>query len=648
MRPGHFYADRDADLEWDHRPEEEISWEIYKGRLLDHAQTRKRRVFEAWNVFLLGPDGRSAESILSLKLDFDAGQIHVLRAVHCYVWEGYDAGGNVYLSRETTKWVRELLGTVDLKRFNSLDELRDELICRLFDAVVGTCRLPLTSMEAPLPVFSFGQLAYFYRSELPQGSRVMRGYEELISAGLNTGLAWREKIKLLETVLRAVNREELGPAADLFVARCKKVNKHDLDILTLFRGMFDEVSLTPYADFVEKVLIFLDLLVLKGHITAEAWIDFLGYLLRHIGRHLTAYDLVTFHHQGANYPDALLLDAVLKTYFKAIEEQPVLFVEDESEATFARSRKRIRRRALRQAWMLRRRYEGHPVPDVPISPGENNRVMPPPHIRVPEEQILNTSQRNKRLFADDPLHRYLGNHGKVILKQCLVDLHHPAELQELGMALFLDRPLGVFKTPGEPDQTLLFSYEAFSRTIAEGRLGLLAEDWALITNPEEFDELRNQLRNLAIGGIPLEPMGGASRPGAVSISDALKVADDFVFLRTTKKSVSDFLGLYQFETLAPRIALDYLTPNQPLLILRSMAKSSDSEGILVIYDAQKRKRLELRVDPSRGYETRAGVGYPAAGLRVLNAWKEDGTPEKLDWSEMETVVRIGSPPAKSH
>ena len=32
-------------------------------------------------------------------------------------------------------------------------------------AVVGTSRLPLTSVEAPLPAFTFGQLAYFYRSD---------------------------------------------------------------------------------------------------------------------------------------------------------------------------------------------------------------------------------------------------------------------------------------------------------------------------------------------------------------------------------------------------------------------------------------------------------------------------------------------------
>jgi hypothetical protein len=637
IRPGHFFVGPSVDLEWIHLPKQEVSWELHRGRLLDPAQTRKRQVFEAWNVFLTDAGSRSAEPILSVKLDFEAKQLHVLRAVHCFVWEGYDAGDNVYLSRETTKWVREWMGTVELSSFHSAEELRDELVCQIFDAVVGAGRLALISMEVPLPAFSLGQLAYFYRSGLPPDSEVMRGFSELIGGALDPDLAWREKVKLLETVLRTANKQELEPAADLFVTRWRQIDK-EANILTLLRGLFEEVSLTPYTDFVEKVLVFLDMLAQKGHITTEARVDFLSYLLRHISRHLTAYDLVTFHHRGANYPDALLLDAALKAYLQAIEDWTELFADVDSETTSVQNRKRIRRRALRQAWLLRRRYEGHPVPDVPTSPGENSRVLPPPHVRVPEEQIFDPSKRTKKLFAGDPLSPYLKEHDKEILRQSIADLRHPEELQEMGMALFLDRPLGVFKNPGEPDQTLLFSYEAFSRSVAERRLRLLAEDLELITNSRELAELRDLLEKLAIEGIPLEPSGGAPRPGAVSVADALKVADDFVFLRTTKKSLRDFLGLYRFEALAQKIALEYLTPNRPVLIRRSLAKSDD--GALVIYDARKRERLELQIDPSRGYESRAGVEFLTAGLRVLRAWKEDGSPEQLNFGEKEQTIGV--------
>ena len=36
-------------LEWDHAEREDLSWEIFQGRLLDPAHTRERRLFETWN-----------------------------------------------------------------------------------------------------------------------------------------------------------------------------------------------------------------------------------------------------------------------------------------------------------------------------------------------------------------------------------------------------------------------------------------------------------------------------------------------------------------------------------------------------------------------------------------------------------------------
>ena len=104
----------------------------------------------------------------------------------------------------------------------------------------------------------------------------------------------------------------------------------------------------------------------------EEHADFLANLLRRLCRHLTAFDLVTFHHRGANYPDALLLDDALKRCLR----HPGLLST------------RLQRPRLRQAWLLRRHYEGHLVPDAPTSEGENVRVLPAAFPRVPEEQIL--------------------------------------------------------------------------------------------------------------------------------------------------------------------------------------------------------------------------------------------------------------------
>src|SRR5438270_475906 len=84
---------------------------------------------------------------------------------------------DVPLTEET---VRELVGTAELGRFRDLEELRDELICLLFNAVVGTSRLPLAPAETPLPAFSFGELFYCYRVAGPCRPEPLGMVEELV------------------------------------------------------------------------------------------------------------------------------------------------------------------------------------------------------------------------------------------------------------------------------------------------------------------------------------------------------------------------------------------------------------------------------------------------------------------------------------
>src|SRR5205823_12833872 len=185
----------------------------------------------------------------------------------------------------------------------------------------------------------------------------------------------REQVKLLETVLRTTPNERLAKSAVHFVARWKEIGNGVADLVLLFRELFEEVSLSPYTDFVDKTLTFIDCLEQHGSWEIEDRIDFLSWLLRHISRHLTAYDLVTFHHRGANYPDALLLDAVLKSYLRLIDSRPDLFFS--AGEVIDQRRQTLRRRALRQGWLLRRWYAGLPVPAAPTSFGENARVLPP-------------------------------------------------------------------------------------------------------------------------------------------------------------------------------------------------------------------------------------------------------------------------------
>jgi hypothetical protein len=578
VRPCHFFVGPATRLEWDHVAAEEISWEVFRGRLLDPAHTRERRTFEAWNVYLVGEEGRSAEPLLSVKFDAAAEQVHVVRAIFSYAWEGYDSGGNVILSRETKKWVRELVGTIDLADFAGADELRDEIVCRLFQAVVGTSRLPLTSVEAPLPAFTFGELGYFYGPGADTGP--MRTGRELLDRARPKGR--REIAKFFDLLLNVMPPEDLPLECDLIVSLARGIATHPNTVFHCLRLLFNEVSLSPYTGLVERALAFARRVATHSGLDEDQadFADFLGHLLRQTGRHLTAYDLVQFHHAGANYPDALLLDAVLREYLRRIEARPALFLDDSRDG-------RLRRRALRQAWLIRQRYRGHLVPDAPTSPGENSRILPAPHARVPEEQFLHPHRRTKRLFTEEVPGGPMGESAAAVLRQSVADLDHPDELRELGAALFLDRPLGAFKAPGEPDQTPLLSYVAFSRTIALQRLRLLGREAALPP----------------VVGLPVAEVSGGGRPGAVSLADARKAADDFVFLRTTAQTTRAFFELFDLEPIPG-----------PLLIV---GRPSGGEIILTVYEAgTMRPRLELSADPREGYVCRGGVEYPRKGLRV--------------------------------
>jgi hypothetical protein len=638
VHPANFFVAPPKALDWQYSATECIPWEIFRGRLLDRSQTTESRGFEAWNVFEISASGRSGEPLLSVLLDLALGQLHVTRAVHCYAWEGYHAGDNVYLSREVAKWMRELVGTIHLAEYADPSKLAHELPHLLFRAVVGLSRLPLTSVEAPLPGFSLGELGYFGRcctamQELRSGP--MNSSSELVKYALRGDLGWLEKARLLELLLRCTPTGELSDAADRLTARWWEIGHSASEISGLLRTLFDEVSLSPYTDFVDKTLVFLHMLAEKKHLATDEHVDFLGYLLRHLSRHLTAYDLVTFHHRGANYPDALVLDAGLKEYLRLAERHPDLFAAAETGRD--EPRRRLRRRALRQAWILRSLGEGLPVPEVPTSPGENGRVLPPPHPRVPEEQIVHPEKRARRLYADAPLLPHLGKQARRLLGQSIQDLRHPLELRELGMALFLDRPLSLGKAPGQADQTLLLSYEAFSRSIAEQRLRLLPAAAVLAVEPNEIVGYQDALQQLPVDGVPLETHQSGSRPGAVSVADARAVAEDFVFLRTTSRSVQDFLSLFDFSMLRPRYSLDYLAAGKPILIMRGRAGSGQTEGVLVIYDAALRRRLEVQVDDSAGYAIRAGIEYPVAGLRVLAVWEPAAAGEGLCELRLEAV-----------
>jgi hypothetical protein len=584
LRPGHFFST--LTLAWTHNAAETSRWEVFQGRLLDPAHTRREATFETWNVHEQTSEGLSAEPILSLKLDAAGGLLHVVRGVECHVHQAYGEG-NVIQTREVRRWVRELVATFDLSRFDSAEALREELTAAMSRAVTGT-RLPLTPVEAPLPAFTFGRLF----SGVAGGADA-RTFEGVSLASWWSGPVTSDLVRSLEFWLRATPVSELERASSDLTEFWWRWRNARLALRYYLQAVFSAISLSPWTTFVEKVLKLLAILEKPCRALGPALfdagtaLDFESYLLRLVCRHLTAYDLVTFHHRGANYPDALLLDAVLNDFLARLER---------NQETFAGDAGRIRRRALRQAYLLRTQYENHPVPDVPTSPGEHQRVLPDGYPRVPEEQILNPAARKRRLYENDPLLARLSPVALDVLRQSVADLTHADERQELGAAVFLDRPFGGGKAPVEPDATPLLASLAYSRSVAVQRLRRLCRDLQM---PEPSD-----LGGFDLLGLPLERIGLPSRQGTVSLADAARAAPDFVFRRTLPGSVRGLREWIDFGRFGARMDGTAL-----------VARAAEGPGILV-YDERFEPFLQIKTRLERGYVSRRGIEFPAAGVEL--------------------------------
>ncbi len=111
--PGNFYVGNGLQATWRLGGIETVPWEIFGGRLLDARLTRQERTFETWAIDAAAGPGLPAGPLIAARLDHESGRVFVTRAIYSYVWEGYHAGDNVYLSREVERWVHELVGFVD-------------------------------------------------------------------------------------------------------------------------------------------------------------------------------------------------------------------------------------------------------------------------------------------------------------------------------------------------------------------------------------------------------------------------------------------------------------------------------------------------------------------------------------------------------
>jgi hypothetical protein len=482
-------------------------------------------------------------------------------------------------------------------------------------AFFGGSRLPVASHESPLPATALGKIAYLEpRPGASLAASRCSTTLDLIDPGFSHR-ALSQQARRLETVLRASAVADVPRIASKL---SQQLVSDEQRIPRIVAELFRQLALTPYQPLAGKHAALLRRLSNKDCSGPTAVIDILCDLLRPMTRHLTAFDLKTFHNFGADYPDLLLLDELLKLLYELNEAFPAPFASSDTAA--------IRRRsAYLQAVLARKRYEGLPIPHAPTSPGDNQRVWPAELPRASEESIYDVSRRSKKLFDGDPLEvsRDGTQHSAAALQATIADLTDPAALRELGTALFLDRPLGAAKPPGEIDRTPLLSYVAYSPSVAIKRLTELRRlGWI---DADQQRELTRRARALEVPGYALDAFHGRPRPGVATLADAPLVSPDFLFLRTTRSSLDEFVAGFDLSSLraaAPQLA-DWLTTSRQVLLIRTSAwpPAAKDAAFLTAFDEEMQPRLGMNLiaeaDCDVAYRESLGVEWPQWGLRAV-------------------------------
>ncbi len=571
-------------------------------------------------MFVDGGQTLAPVPLVSVHSDSDAQEVLVLRRILTHGFEAYEDSPGVILSRPAQKWVRELVATIGVK-FSNGDGLVAEIGTCVFLAVIGTSRLPITSLESPLPAFSLGQLAYFPSLVRDDGARWSDPLD-VLGAELDRGVRGIELVKALESALRATPDVDQPRIAQRLDAYASSTEGGSARLLEIIRGLFRYVALSPYGNYVDRFVGMLAALAEDKGVGSAAIAGVTASMLTQLGRHLTAFDLATFHNSGANYPDALFLDALLKLFLRLVERQSELFVERPDDIDELKREKRLRRRAVRQACLLRKHYEGLRVPDAPTSQGESLRVLPGPFVRVPEEQIVRADRRRRVLFADEPIGALLTSRVRQILHTSLDDLDNSLELRELGLAYYLDRPLGVAKLPGEVDRTPLVSHTAWSRSVARRRLDELRDaGWI---DGDQHACLQQRVDALSVPGVPVAELNCLERPGVVSLADACKAAQDFVLLRSGLEEIMRAYDWSALGTLGSELTTSSGPTRATLLLHHLIQDDAGGRPTLRLLDARLRLRVELGFDvlPDRsvGYVERGGVEW-VERLQVLRTWE---------------------------
>ena len=254
------------------------------------------------------PPADTPDPVLTIRLQ--PSTLHVTRWLHLRIWEAFDDNGTIG-SRETERWVEELVGTGCARRIPR---------CRCIDEGSPAARFSRFHWTEPA-AFSICPAAA--SRVLTWRNRLLPSFQEseacvsnpcrMFDQLFNPTHAPARTNETARAFLRTASTAELQAEAGIAWGRAQenKPPRTRAKPLAPVALMFNETSLTPYT-IRRKTLLFARLLHERRSLTHAAYIGFLLSLVRQTVFHLTAYDLIAFHHQGANYPDALLLDALLR------------------------------------------------------------------------------------------------------------------------------------------------------------------------------------------------------------------------------------------------------------------------------------------------------------------------------------------------
>lgn len=585
-------------------------WEIFRGQLVSPDLTRIEKCVASWDLFLTGPHQEPAGPVLAVRWIVDADEVCVTRGFAIHGVKTL-AEGNVITTQPAIRWTEELIASRTLGPATA-EVLVAWLERSLLLALIGTSRLAITSTESPHPAWSWGQCHYLLGTWSSPDGWWTRESDPWLERGRLAGCDFE---------LRRTDPLQMPAAATRIVAGAID-GGHEAAFADTLRGLFGELALTPAHHLLANLMALLGVWRERTP-DGATWTELMADMVRQLSRHLTAFDLRRFHNQGANYPDAILIDGFVK-----------LLLPRSAEPATAEP--------LMTACRLRRELEGLPVPDEPTSPGDLMRVRPGGDPGQLEKQIVDPAARQRRLFDADPLAPLLPAH--------LLELwrHHRLDVKELGLALFLDRPLGVPKVAQRVavDRTPLVSYLAFSHSLASKRLAALAE-WGWL-GTDQAAELRAQLGQLVVPGIPVAELPlPQPRPGVVCLEDARRAAADFAVIAITERGRRELLADAVANAPAEEALLAWLRSRECRLILRSPRPRlmAEPQAYLTAYDRSLRPRYELALPcpmEEVKYAESPGREDLGDGLLLVGAWDEWGQPGVIPDPRPRLRWRLGA------